>query len=76
MLAPELPLKLSAAGIRLTGYMVEKQLRVAQVYCEAFLNTGMWSRTLTAKAAVPAPQPPSRAAPPARPRPRQRRPLL
>ncbi|AWZ21210.1 hypothetical protein RTM1035_05730 [Roseovarius sp. TM1035] len=63
MLSPEIPLKLSAAGIRLTGFMVENQLRVAQVYCEAFLKTGIWSRSLTAKAAVPATPVKTKAAP-------------
>jgi hypothetical protein len=43
MLAPDLPLKLSAAGIRLTGDMIESNLRVAQVFGEAALRSGRLS---------------------------------
>lgn len=54
MLAPDLPLKLSAAGIRFTGYMIEKQLRVAQVFGEAALKAGPFARGMADKAATPA----------------------
>ncbi|SEL08352.1 hypothetical protein SAMN05443999_103256 [Roseovarius azorensis] len=53
MLSPDLPLKLSAAGIRLTGYVIESNLRVAQVFGQAALEAGSFSGRLKAKAAQP-----------------------
>ena len=38
MLSPDLPLKLSAAGIRFTGYMIESNMRVARVFGIAALR--------------------------------------
>ena len=53
MLSPDLPLKLSAAGIRLTGYVIESNLRVARVFGQAALEAGSFSGGLRAKAAQP-----------------------
>ncbi len=53
MLSPDLPLKLSAAGIRLTGYVIESNLRVARVFGQAALGAGAFSGSLRAKAAQP-----------------------
>lgn len=40
MLSPALPLKLSVAGIRLTGYVIETNFRIARVLGQAALKAG------------------------------------
>ena len=65
MLAPDLPLKLSAAGIRLTGYMIESQLRVARVMTEAGLKASPFAKRPMAQAAAAKPAPAAKKAAPA-----------
>jgi hypothetical protein len=43
MLSPALPLKLSVAGIRLTGYVIETNFRIARVLGQAALKAGALS---------------------------------
>ena len=48
-----LPLQLSLAGMRLTGYMIETNLRVAQVLCRAAMQAHpMAARGANASASV------------------------
>ncbi len=64
MFTPDFPLKLSAAGFRFAGYMVESNLRVAKVLGEAAFKTGPFSKPLSAKSAEPQRAPrPARAKP-------------
>jgi len=53
MLSPDLSLKMSAAGIRLTGYVIETNLRVARVFGQAALRSGSFSKPVIARAEEP-----------------------
>lgn len=53
MLTPVLPLKLSAAGIRVFGYMIESQLRVARIFGRAALQATPFASPLREKASLP-----------------------
>lgn len=53
MLSPALPLKLSAAGIRLTGYVIETNLRIARVFGQAALKAGSFCLPLQAAGTSP-----------------------
>ena len=63
MFAPDLPLKLAAASIRLTGHMVETQLRIVGIVTEAGLRASPLASLFKVTQS-----PTGQAAPPARPR--------
>lgn len=50
------PLKLSAAGIRVAGYMIESNLRVAHVFGQAALNMSPFSTWSQVQMPVPRPK--------------------
>lgn len=54
MLSPALPLKLSVAGIRFTGYVIETNFRIARVFGQAVLKAGSLSMPRSAVVSGPA----------------------